>query len=73
MKMIKAPSGATHFKIETSGAEIDFENQSFIIDGKESAVLPVGDAATASISLPNAVTANSTLPLFMVMVGEFNQ
>jgi len=26
MKMIKAPSGATHFKIETSGAEIDFEN-----------------------------------------------
>jgi hypothetical protein len=39
--MIAAPSGATHFKIETAGAEIDFENETYVIDAKESAVLAI--------------------------------
>ncbi len=30
--MVTAPSGSTHFKLETSGAEIDLENETFSID-----------------------------------------
>jgi len=71
--MIAAPSGATHFKIETAGAEIDFENETYVIDAKESAVLAIGNTATAAITLSNAVTANSTHPLFLVMGMEFYQ
>jgi hypothetical protein len=69
--MFKAPSGATNFKIETSGAEIDFENETFVMDAKESTVLPLGNTATAAITLSNAVTANSTHPLFLVIGVEF--
>ena len=71
--MIAAPSGATHFKIETAGAEIDFENETYVIDAKESAVLAIGNTATAAITLSNAVTANSIHPLFLVMGMEFYQ
>lgn len=71
--MLAAPSGATHFKIETSGAEIDFENETFIVDAKESSVLAIGNAAIAAITLSNAITPNSTHPLFLIMGIEFYQ
>lgn len=71
--MIAAPGGTTHFKIVSAGAEIDFENETFIVDTKETAVLPWDVNATAVINLANAVTANSTHPLFLVLGIEFYQ
>ena len=71
--MIAAPGGTTHFKIVSSGMEVDFENETFITDTKVSNVLAWDETATAVINLNNAVTANSTHPLFLVLGIEFYQ
>jgi hypothetical protein len=71
--MIAAPGGTTHFKIISAGAEIDFENQTFVVDTQATAVLPWDTNATAVINLANAVTAASTHPLFLAIGIEFYQ
>lgn len=73
INMIAAPGGTTHFKIVSAGAEIDFENETFVMDSTETAVLPWDTTATAVLSLSNTVTANSTHPLFLVLGIEFYQ
>lgn len=71
--MIAAPAGTTHFKIETAGAEVDFENETFVVDENGSAIIAWDTVATAAITLTNTVTANSTKPLFLVLGVEFYQ
>jgi hypothetical protein len=71
--MVAAPSGATHFRIVSAGAEIDFENGTHVVQFNNTAELPWNSAATAVIDLANAVTANSTHPLFLVLGIEFYQ
>ena len=73
INMIAAPGGSTHFKIVSTGAEIDFENETFVMDAQSTAVLPWDATATAVINLVNAVTANSTHPLFLALGIEFYQ
>jgi hypothetical protein len=73
LNMIAAPNGATHFKIVSAGAEVDFENETFVMDAQATAVLPWDATATAVISLANTVTANSTHPLFLALGIEFYQ
>lgn len=73
LNMIAAPGGTTHFKIVSTGAEIDFENEVFISAVNATAVLPWDANATAVINLVNAVTANSTHPLFLALGIEFYQ
>ena len=73
INMIAAPGGTTHFKIVSAGAEIDFENETFVMDSTETSVLPWDTTATAVLSLSNTVTANSTHPLFLVLGIEFYQ
>jgi len=71
--MIAAPAGSTHFRIISAGAEVDFENESYIVDTQATAILPWDNVATAVINLPNAVTPNSTHPLFLALGIEFYQ
>lgn len=71
--LIAAAGGTTHFKIVSAGAEIDFENEVFVVDMKESAILPWDTNATAVLNLSNAVTANSTHPLFLLLGVQFYQ
>ena len=71
--MIAAPTGTTHFKIISSGAEIDFEAETFVVANSETAILPWTSAPTVAISQVNAVTAASTKPLFLVLGVEFYQ
>ncbi|MBS1755459.1 MAG: hypothetical protein KF741_13355 [Ferruginibacter sp.] len=71
--MIAAPGGTTHFRIVSAGAEVDFENESFVVDSQQTAVLPWDANPTAVINLPNAVTANSVHPLFLALGIEFYQ
>jgi len=73
VNMINAPTGTTHFKIVSAGAEIDFENGVYIVENSETAILPYDSTATAAITLTNAVTAASTKPLFLVLGIEFYQ
>lgn len=73
VNMINTPGGATHFKINSAGAEINFEDETFVVDAQSTAVLPIDAVATAAINLANAVTAASTDPLFLVLGIEFFQ
>ena len=73
INMLAAPGGSTHFKIVSAGAEVDFENETFVMDSQATAILPWDATATAIINLANAVTANSTHPLFLALGIEFYQ
>ena len=68
INMIAAPGGSTHFKIVSTGAEIDFENETFVMDAQATAVLPWDTTATAVINLVKTVTANSTILIQIVEV-----
>ena len=73
VNMVAAPGGATHFKIISAGSAVDFELETFEVDTNESAILPWDSTATAAINLANAVTPNSTQPLFLTLGIEFYQ
>ena len=71
--MIGYPSGATHFKIMTAAAAIDFEGQAFEQKMAETGILPIDANPTAALNLVNNLTANSTHPLFLALGIEFYQ
>ena len=71
--MIAAPSGTTHFKVISGGAEIDFTGESYVVATSETAILPWDAVATVAINQVNAVTPNSTKPLFLALGVEFYQ
>jgi hypothetical protein len=71
--MIAAPAGATHFKVVHGAAEIDFEAGSYVVDTKETVLLPLNNLPTADINLENLLTPGSVHPLFAVLGIEFYQ
>lgn len=71
--MLVAPGGTTHFKIISGGAEVDFEQETYVVETTESAILPWNAVATAVIDLVNSVPANSTKPLFLALGLDFYQ
>jgi hypothetical protein len=73
VNMVAGPGGATHFKLTSAGAAVDFENETFEVTTSETAALPWDATATAVINLSNAVTANSPNPLFLALGIEFYQ
>ncbi len=73
LNMINAPSGATHFKLNSAGAAIDFENETYEVQVNSSTELPWDNTATVALALTNNVIANSTHPLFLVLGIEFFQ
>ena len=70
-KMIVAPSGSTHYKIISAGAEIDFAMGNNVVDFQNSNILPIDKNPTALLTLENTVTANSAYPLFLVLGVEY--
>ena len=73
VNMIAAPSGTTHYKIISAGAEIDFEAETFIEEHSATAILPWDAVATVAVAHTNQVTAASTKPLFLALGIEFYQ
>lgn len=73
VNMIGAPIGATHFRVNAAGTEIDFEANKYVVDTNSTAELPVNNMLTQAITLSNTVPANSTHPLFLVLGIEFFQ
>jgi hypothetical protein len=71
--MVKMPVGGTHFVVFATAAEVDFENRSYTVQSKETAVLPWDNNATEVISLTPAFSMNSTLHLFLALGIEFMQ
>jgi hypothetical protein len=72
-KTVIAPPTTTHYQFVSAGAEIDFALTTFKTDIKQSAELPIDKTATAALTITHTVTANSTLPLFLVMGIKFYQ
>ena len=73
VNMIAAPTGSTHFKIISAGAEIDFESETFVETHAETAILPWDAVATVAINLVNTVTPNSIKPLFLALGVAYYQ
>jgi hypothetical protein len=73
VNMIAAPSGCTHFKIISGGAEIDFEAETFVVTTSETDILPWDSTETVAINHVNPVTPGSTKPLFLALGIEFFQ
>lgn len=73
VNMLGVPGGTTHFRINTAGVEIDFEQKQYTVETNSSAILPWNNVNTALLTLTNTVTANSTHPLFLAMGVEFYQ
>ena len=71
--MVMAPGGATHYKIVSAGAEIDFTNETLVVDTSETVPLPWNIASSVALSQTNTVPANSPHPLFLVIGIEFYQ
>lgn len=69
--MIAAPPGTTHFKIAMEGAEVDFDNRTYVIDSSLTAALPWDDTVTIAISQDLSVSAGTTLPLFIHLGIQF--
>ena len=73
VNMIAAPSGTTHYKIISAGAEIDFEAETFVVSNSESDILPWDINPSDAINHSNPVTPASTKPLFLALGVEFYQ
>lgn len=71
--MIAAPGGATHFRINAAGTEVDFAEGKFTVDIQSTEQLPMEEPLDAAVDLEAVVTANSTLPLFVLIGIEFFQ
>ncbi|TDE41621.1 hypothetical protein E0I26_16160 [Flavobacterium rhamnosiphilum] len=71
--MIAAPSGTTHFKIISAGAEINFEAETFVVTSSETAILLWDMTPTVVINHLNSVSPNSVSPLFLALGVEYYQ
>ena len=72
-QMVLPPPAATHFKITSAGAEVDFENGRWVSQANSTAELPLNSQPTAMIDLVNVVTPNSVHPLFVMAGIQFLQ
>jgi hypothetical protein len=72
-EFLKAPSGATHFKMVSLGTEVDFTNNTYISDQQQSAILPCDTTPTPVLNMVNNVTPASTHPLFLLFGFQFYQ
>ena len=73
VQMLAAPQGATHYKLVSQAAEVDFENNVFVASDFETAELPFDANATVEVLMNTVVTPASTHPIFLVLGIEFLQ
>lgn len=70
---IVAPAGTTHFRLSVGGAEVDFLNEVHVFASEQTAILPWDNANVTALNLTANLTANSALPIVMVVGVEFYQ
>jgi hypothetical protein len=70
---IAAPAGATHFKLLSAGASLDFEGGGYESDDTVLAPQALNNVATAAVQLDSTVPANNTQPLLLLLGIEFYQ
>lgn len=70
---ITSPSGATHFKIVSGAAEIDFTGETYTSVHSETAFMALDAIETTVINHVHSLTANTELALFVVLGIDFFQ
>ena len=70
---VVAPQGATHFSLISAGAEINFEEESFNLATAQSDKVEIGPENMEALTLTNALTAGSVLPILLLFGIEFYQ
>src|SRR5690606_25342072 len=71
---IVAPGGTTHLRLVSAGAEVDFENETFVLAQSVSEETPFKNTATSANSVSNDIgVTDSTKPLFLVLGIGFLQ
>jgi len=73
LEMVAAPSGATHFNINSAGLEIDFEQGVYVSDISGISNIDLNNETVDALTLTHTVTPNSTKPLFILLGIEFYQ
>ena len=71
--MVNAPAGATHFRIHSAAAEIDFEQNTYVMGADSTGETLWDTNATAALALTQTVTPNSIHPLFLFLATDFLQ
>lgn len=71
--MVSAPEGATHFRLFSGGAAIDFEAGSYDVASTESAVISIGEENVSSFQLIQKVKPHSPGTMFLLLGIEFLQ
>ncbi len=71
--LIAAPAGSTHYKINSTGCEIDFANEVYTTMDFQTAYLPLNTVPTAALAIEHSLPANSTHPLFLLLGIQFFQ
>lgn len=70
---IAVPSGATHARLVTAIAEVDFANDSYVSDKGDSGDIELGNQNEAAQNIVLNFTAASVLPVFVAFGIEFYQ
>ena len=70
---IASPEGATHMRLISAGAVVDFEEEGYQAAASQSDEIELNQIATPLIELVNQLPANVTGPLFLVLGVEFFQ
>ena len=73
LNMVSAPSGTSHYKIISAGAEINFEEETFVVQASETAILPWDNTPSDPVNQVNHLTAASVSPLFLALGIKFYQ
>jgi hypothetical protein len=71
--MIAYPAGATHFRLVTAAAEVDFAGNDYNVEAQETPELSLDALATQPINLTMTMNPGSTDPLFVILGIEFAQ
>jgi hypothetical protein len=71
--MIKAPAGATHYRLLSGASEISFDTGEFLSNINTTEQLPLDHAETAALTLESLVTPGTSKCLFLVFGIEFYQ
>lgn len=71
--LIASPSGATHFRLNSAGVEIDFQQGTSVSEKESTAEIALDNVSTSLLTHSHTVTANSTHPLFIFLGIEFFQ
>ena len=72
-KLVSKPDGATHFRLISAGAAIDFGEGVYTLATAQSDNLAISESAHEPLQLSQAVTPGSAHPLFLALGIEFLQ